>query len=79
MREIWVRDHGPGLTQEAQARLFQPFSRAGRVGGDGQGLGLSIVRRIVERMGGSVGCDSRPGEGSRFWFRLPAAATTKEA
>lgn len=71
--EVWVKDHGTGLSDEAQARLFQPFSRAGRVGGDGHGLGLSIVRRIVERMGGSVGCDSAAEEGARFWLRLPAA------
>ena len=73
MHEIWVQDHGQGLSVEAQSRLFQPFSRAGRVGGDGHGLGLSIVRRIVERMGGSVGCESRSGQGTRFWFRLPSA------
>lgn len=75
--EVWVQDHGPGLSSEAQARLFQPFSRAGRVGGDGHGLGLSIVRRIVERMGGSVGCESAAGHGARFWLRLPAAGQTQ--
>jgi ligand-binding sensor domain-containing protein len=73
MVEVWVQDFGAGMSAEAQQRLFQPFSRAGRVGGDGHGLGLSIVRRIVERMGGSVGCESRSGAGTRFWFRLPPA------
>lgn len=73
--ELWVKDSGAGLTEEAQRRLFQPFYRAGNVGGDGHGIGLSIVRRVVERMGGSVGCDSAPGEGARFWFRLRAAGS----
>jgi two-component system, sensor histidine kinase and response regulator len=70
---LWVRDRGPGLDAAAIARLFQPFSRIAEVAGDGHGLGLSIVRRLVERMGGEVGCHSVPGAGSTFWFRLPAA------
>lgn len=72
---LWVKDNGPGLSVEAQSSLFQPFSRVAEIGGEGHGLGLSIVRRIVERMGGRVGCDSSPGKGSRFWFTLPAAGT----
>lgn len=70
---LWVRDHGRGLDDAARARLFQPFARIAEVAGDGHGLGLSIVRRLVERMGGEVGCDSLPGAGATFWFRLPAA------
>jgi two-component system, sensor histidine kinase and response regulator len=70
---LWVRDQGRGLDDAARTRLFQPFARIAEVAGDGHGLGLSIVRRLVERMGGEVGCDSLPGAGATFWFRLPAA------
>ncbi len=72
---FWVQDAGPGLTQEASARLFQPFSRVGDSQAEGHGLGLSIVRRIVEKLGGEVGVESTgiPGEGARFTFTLPCA------
>lgn len=68
---LWVQDNGPGLSPESVTALFQPFSRVAEIGGEGHGLGLSIVRRIVERMGGRVGCDSTPGQGARFWMELP--------
>ncbi|MEN4012687.1 MAG: tetratricopeptide repeat-containing sensor histidine kinase [Bellilinea sp.] len=71
---FWVQDNGDGLKPEDQNRLFQDFSRvdSGRV--EGHGLGLSIVARIVEKLGGRVGVDSRgrAGEGCRFWFSLKA-------
>lgn len=70
---LCVRDHGPGLDPDARLRLFQPFTRISEIAVEGHGLGLSIVQRIVERMGGEVGCDSWPGEGSCFWLRLPGA------
>ena len=73
---LWVQDNGPGLDADARARLYRPFTRISEIGGDGHGLGLSIVRRIVERMGGEVGCTSEPGAGARFWFVLPAAGAT---
>jgi PAS domain S-box-containing protein len=69
----WVRDHGRGLTQEEQANLFTPFTRLDQVRTSGYGLGLSIVRRIVEKLGGQVGLTSKVGEGSTFYFALPAA------
>ncbi len=69
---FWVKDNGPGLAPEAQARLFIPFERLGQVHVEGHGLGLSIVRRIVEKLGGQAGCESTPGQGSTFWFTLPA-------
>ncbi len=70
---FWVQDNGAGLTPEEQSRLFTMFTRLDAVRAKGHGLGLSIVRRIVEKLGGDVGVDSTPGEGSRFWFTLPAA------
>jgi PAS domain S-box-containing protein len=71
MVRYWVRDHGPGLTPEAQVRLFTPFTRLDQVRMKGYGLGLSIARRIVEKMGGQVGVESHVGEGSTFYFTLP--------
>ena len=70
---FWVHDDGPGLAADAQERLFVPFSRVGSLDVEGHGLGLSIVRRIVERLGGTCGVESAPGWGTRFWFALPAA------
>ncbi len=69
----WVRDYGPGLTSEEQAQLFTPFERLSQTHIAGHGLGLSIVLRIVKKLGGEVGVESAPGEGSTFWFTLPAA------
>jgi len=68
---FWVRDNGPGLSKEAQAGLFAEFSRMATSRVEGHGLGLSIVRRIVERLGGEAGVESAPGQGSTFWFTLP--------
>ena len=73
---FWVHDDGPGLTPEAQASLFVPFSRVGTGGVEGHGLGLSIVRRITERLGGTCGVESSPETGTRFWFALPCASET---
>ena len=73
MIRFWVQDNGPGITPEDRGRLFAEFTRLDEVRAEGHGLGLSIVRRIIERLDGRVGVDSRPGEGSRFYFSLPAA------
>jgi len=67
----WVRDNGPGIPPEDQARLFTPFTRLDQVRVKGHGLGLSIVRRIVEKLGGQVDVESQPGQGSVFSFTLP--------
>jgi PAS domain S-box-containing protein len=69
---FWVRDNGSGLTEEERGQLFREFTRLQTERAEGQGLGLSIVRRIVERLGGRVGVDSAPGQGSTFWFTLPS-------
>jgi signal transduction histidine kinase len=69
---FWVRDNGRGMTPEECSRLFTPFERLSHVQVLGHGLGLSIVRRIVEKLGGQVGVESEPGQGSVFYFTLPA-------
>lgn len=69
---FWIRDNGPGISPEKQALLFTPFARPGKNTAKGHGLGLSIVRRIVKRLGGEVGVESKGGEGSTFSFTLPA-------
>lgn len=69
----WVRDNGPGLKPEQQGKLFTKFERLGQTRATGYGLGLSIVRRIVEKMDGDYGVESTavPGEGCTFYFILP--------
>jgi len=73
MVRFWVRDNGPGLAPEEQVRLFAPSARGDRVRDTGYGLGLALVRRIVEKLGGQVGVESEVGRGSLFYFTLPAA------
>jgi PAS domain S-box-containing protein len=70
---FWMRDNGKGLSPEQQARLFIPFERLDQARAQGHGLGLSIVQRIVERLGGTSGVESEPGKGSMFYFTLPQA------
>ncbi len=71
---FWVRDNGSGLTPEEQANLFTPFTRLDQTRATGHGLGLSIVRRIMGKLGGQAGVESHciPGQGSIFYFTLPA-------
>ena len=74
MIRYWVRDNGKGLTDNQQSQLFVPFVRLGLDDNRGHGLGLSIVQRIVTRLGADVGVRSQPGKGSVFYFTLPAVA-----
>ncbi len=69
-------DTGLGISSEGLEQLFAPFERLGadRSGIEGSGLGLALSRRLVELMGGSIGVDSRLGEGSTFHVDLPMTA-----
>ena len=74
MIHFWVKDNGPGIKPEEKKWLFTEFTQLNQVRAQGHGLGLSIVRRIVEKLGGQVGVESEgiPGKGSTFYFTLPA-------
>ena len=69
---FWTRDNGAGVPPELRDRLFQPLARSSSARIRGHGLGLSIVRRIVEKLGGQVGVETEAGRGSQFFFTLPA-------
>ena len=71
-----VADTGCGLAPDQLDRVFEPFERAGaeRTSVEGAGIGLTVARRLVEAMGGTIGADSEPGVGSTFWVELDDAA-----
>lgn len=69
-----LADDGPGIPHERIGELFVPFTRLAQANIEGHGLGLSIVKRIIEKLGGEVGVSSEVGKGSTFWFTLPEAA-----
>jgi signal transduction histidine kinase/DNA-binding response OmpR family regulator len=74
MVRFWVRDNGPGFTSEEQGQLFTEFTHLKQVRIRGYSLGLSIVRRIITKLGGQVGVESDgiPGNGTTFSFTLPS-------
>jgi signal transduction histidine kinase len=72
---FWARDNGPGIPPGQQDRLFAEFARLDHLRVEGHGLGLSIVQRIVARLGGEVGVESAVGQGSVFSFTLPGENT----
>jgi PAS domain S-box-containing protein len=73
--KFWVKDNGKGLSEEEMSLLFNKFTRLDTLRAEGNGLGLSIVKRIVEKLNGEVGVESKniPGEGCTFYFILPQA------
>lgn len=71
--KYWIKDNGKGLSKEDMALLFNKFTRLDTLRVEGNGLGLSIVKRIIEKLHGEVGVESKniPGEGCTFYFILP--------
>jgi PAS domain S-box-containing protein len=72
MNRYWVRDNGVGIPATARERVFQVFQRFHPDLAPGEGMGLAIVKRVVERHGGKVWVETREGEGTTFTFTLPA-------
>lgn len=75
-RTYFVRDNGLGIAENHCPKIFQAFQRVHPGVGSGEGLGLTIVARVIERHGGQVWVESHPGEGSTFYFTLPILPTT---
>jgi CheY-like chemotaxis protein len=73
--KISVRDQGPGIAEENMQGLFGLFQQLSCVENEfntGSGLGLAISKALIEKLGGNIGAESKPGEGATFWFELPA-------
>jgi signal transduction histidine kinase len=71
---LWFEDNGIGIPPESRERIFGMFQRLNRQElYEGTGMGLAIVRKAVERMGGRIGVESEPGNGSRFWVELKSS------
>lgn len=78
---LWVRDRGPGIPAGEHARIFEKFGVAGQPASRhhaSTGLGLAFCKLAVAAQGGRIGVESKPGQGSTFWFTLPAAPATGE-
>ncbi len=72
---VEVQDEGPGIPPEEQARVWEKFYRGSQVAGrnatPGSGMGLAVVRALVEAQGGEVGLGCAPGQGTTFWLEVP--------
>jgi signal transduction histidine kinase len=75
---VRVSDHGPGIAPQEQERIFSRWVRGEWAARGGLGLGLSIVRALVEDQGGRVGVESAVGQGATFWFTLPRPSGAAE-
>jgi PAS domain S-box-containing protein len=76
---VWVADNGIGIPEEHQERIFGIFQRLHKQSEfPGTGVGLALVQRSVEHMGGRVGLESSPNKGSRFWIELPDQTHCKQ-
>jgi signal transduction histidine kinase len=66
---LWIEDNGIGIAPQDQEKIFKMFERVDSAREyEGTGIGLAIVRKAAERMGGTVGVESQPSVGSRFWL-----------
>lgn len=70
MRTYYVRDNGLGISESGKAKMFQPFQRLHPTTAQGEGMGLAITQRVIERHGGRIWFDSTAGQGSTFYFAL---------
>ena len=69
--EFWVQDNGIGIKDEDKDRVFSIFERAAESSAEGTGIGLSIVKKIIQVHGGDIWVDSEHGKGSKFTFTIP--------
>jgi signal transduction histidine kinase len=77
---LWVEDNGIGIEPRFHARVFGVFERLRQdERASGTGMGLAVVRKVLDRLGGSTGVESVPGRGSRFWIELATAAEAAPA
>lgn len=73
---LWIADNGCGIEPEHHERIFRIFEcLQSEPGASGNGIGLAIVAKAMERMGGGVGLESTPGQGTRFWIELPSVVS----
>ncbi|MDO8784759.1 MAG: ATP-binding protein, partial [Syntrophales bacterium] len=71
--EFYIRDNGIGIDPKYHQKIFQVFQRLSDVNTEGTGIGLAIVKRIVENQGGRIRVESEKGMGATFYFTLPKA------
>ncbi len=75
---IEVKDNGVGMTERELQNIFKPFNKVKTLDREGSGVGLSIVKRLVEGLGGKITVESKKNEGSRFFIRIPMVAANAE-
>jgi signal transduction histidine kinase len=73
MVRIWIEDNGTGIPKGGETKIFQMFQRMHGSDYEGTGIGLALVRKVTERMGGRVGVESQENVGSRFWVEFARA------